>query len=241
MIPYKPIHTFDILGLKMSSWGVILFIAAALGFYLAYKEAKREKIDAKKFLYMYPWLIVGGYIGSRLMHYYGGFGFEGSILEIFDITSIGSVFYGGFLGALLAGFIYTQIRKQNFWKWADIAAPFIALGISIVRIGCFLDNHCGGIRSDLPWAVVRNGIARHPTQIYSSIFGLALFVFLIWLRKKKKFDGFLFLMFLLIYSVFRFLIEFIRTEPKIFLSLSLAQWISILIFIPTVIYLYKNK
>ena len=114
------------------------------------------------------------------------------------------------------------------------------LGLAIGRIGCFLRGCCHGVITKVPWALydLKTGIARQPTQIYSIFFALSLFLFISFLKQKKRFDGFLFLNMTIMYSIFRFFIEFIRTTPKIFLSLTLSQWISILLFIFALIFIF---
>lgn len=243
MIPYKPIPVFNIGNIEIGSYAALIIITGIIGIFLAIKEAKRKRVYNKEFFYLIIWLIIGAYIGCRLFYYFGGFCYNGSLLNIFDIREGGAVFYGGFLGAVLAGFIYARVKKLNFWKTGDVLIPSAAIGLFIVRIGCFLHGCCYGIATQFPLAIyyVEKGIARHPTQLYESFFGLALFLVLILLKQKKRFDGFLFLMFTLFYSVFRFFIEFIRAEPKIFLSLTLSQWISIILFIVALILIWRKK
>jgi phosphatidylglycerol:prolipoprotein diacylglycerol transferase len=125
---------------------------------------------------------------------------------------------------------------------ADLFAPSVALGLSFARIGCFMAGCCYGKETVLPWAVTfthpqslaRLGVRLHPTQLYEAAGCLALFLFLTWMEKKKSYEGEIFWLFLLVYSLLRFLIEFFRDDPRGFLFgtfLSTSQAIGVLLAI----------
>ncbi|MBM4306741.1 MAG: prolipoprotein diacylglyceryl transferase, partial [Deltaproteobacteria bacterium] len=134
----------------------------------------------------------------------------------------------------------------------DISAISIALGLFFGRIGCFFAGCCYGKETSLPWGITftdPNSLARlninlHPTQVYEAIASLALFLFLDWKRKKKTFEGQVFWLFLLLYSVIRFLIEFWRDDPRGFLFgeiFSTSQGIGIFLAIASLFMLFYLK
>jgi phosphatidylglycerol:prolipoprotein diacylglycerol transferase len=136
-------------------------------------------------------------------------------------------------------------------KLLNIAAPYIALGLAIGRIGCFLNWCCYGLASNLPWAIkVGTDIPRHPTQIYLSLAGFVVFWLLIIIKnsKIKMFSQNLFAWFLIFYSISSFIIDPLRVYPssQYFLTFSYSQIFDILLFITAILiilskHLYKTR
>ena len=130
----------------------------------------------------------------------------------------GLVFYGGLIGATLAGVGYVLWKKLPLWKMADILAPSIALGYAFGRIGCLLNGCCYGRECDFDWAIrfpadhATHGMPVHPTEVYDSILNFCFYVFLAWLFKRKKFDGQVFAVYLMGYAVLRSLVEYFRGD-----------------------------
>jgi phosphatidylglycerol:prolipoprotein diacylglycerol transferase len=144
--------------------------------------------------------------------------------SLFFLTSAGD-FYGGFLGALLAAALFFHRDKDlPFWRAADVCAPAIALGQSIGRIGCLMAGDDYGSQTSLPWAVTFTdpdaariggaplGIPLHPVQLYESVVCLSLFFFLLWLSRRRRFEGEIFLAYTIIYAAARFLLEYLRGD-----------------------------
>ena len=168
--------------------------------------------------------------------------FMSALLVIFG----GSVFYGGLLGGILAGYIFLKKSKWDINLWSDLAAPGIPLFHFFGRIGCFLGGCCFGQEcsigftykySPIPGA---NGIVRFPIQLVEAGFNLLLFFILDHLLKHNKAKGRLLCVYLLSYAPMRFIIEFFRgdTIRGIWFGLSTSQWISLLIILFTSIYLF---
>jgi phosphatidylglycerol:prolipoprotein diacylglycerol transferase len=216
------------------SYGAMLSIAFFLGILLAIRLGEKEGIPSETILDISLWVMVSAIIGARLLYVILFFNeFSSSLLDIIMIQKGGLIFFGGLFGGLLAVLIKARSYKFSLWKLFDIAAPGTALGYSISRIGCFLNGCCYGVETTLPWGVhfpLLSGL-RHPTQLYASAAMFMAFLALIFLWRKKRFDGQVFLTGAVLYSVYRFFIEYIRTEPRFFFSLSSAQWISVVIFI----------
>ncbi len=227
MIPYTTYPVLLDLGfLKIYSWGFMVAIAFIAATILAAKEAKRKNISSEKIYSLVTYIIIGAIIGSRIGYVLFN---PTSILDIFKFWEGGLSFHGGFIGGILFGFFYVRKNKLNFLEITDICAPSIPLAQAIGRIGCFLRGCCYGIETTLPWGINYLEKIRHPTQLYSSLALLIIFIFLSKQKYKKSFNGSLFLTYIIIYSVFRFFIEFIRTEPRILFGLTGAQLVSIVL------------
>lgn len=123
--------------------------------------------------------------------------------------------FGALLGAVLFSFWYLKKFRLPFWPMGDTVAPGIAAAQSIMKIGCFMAGCCYGTECSLPWAVTFPGeaIARHPTQIYEAVLYFLNFLFLLFVFKKKKFPGQVIALYIINYSVLRFIIEYFRGDP----------------------------
>jgi len=134
---------------------------------------------------------------------------------------------GGVVLAIVVGFVYLRRKKMPFLRTSDTIIPSVALGIFLTRIGCFFNGCCHGIESNVPWAVtfsdphcavVYNMLNKplHPAQLYSSFYGLFIFIVLLIVERYKKFDGMLFFLFLICYGLSRFLVDFVRYYDNYF-------------------------
>jgi phosphatidylglycerol:prolipoprotein diacylglycerol transferase len=149
----------------------------------------------------------------------------------------GLTIYGAVLGAALGVWIYSKFSHSRFGYFADTAAPGIILAQAIGRVGCTINGCCYGAECSLPWAIVYKhpaslgpiGIAVHPTQVYEIIYLLIVFGILLVLKDKLRPDGSLFLVYLSLYSVWRFGIGFIRDGAPFLLGLHQAQVIGIIV------------
>ncbi|HXE43090.1 MAG TPA: prolipoprotein diacylglyceryl transferase [Candidatus Baltobacteraceae bacterium] len=238
-------------------YGVMIALAFLFGLWTATARARREKIPADKIADVTLWLMVGAIVGARIVYVttYWREEFAGRPLwEIFAIWQGGLVYYGGLIGAIIAGMIYIRWKKLPLWKTADVLAPSIALGSFFGRTGCLLNGCCFGKPTALPWAIqFPNGSAPweqqfdkglvgahdpslpvHPTEIYDGLLNLALYAFLAWLFRRKKFDGQIFATYLICYAIIRGFVEIFRgdyTNLHYHFGLTPAQWIGVPIFI----------
>ena len=212
----------------------MLVFSCLAGTYLCVKEADRQGIPTHKSLNTLLFVFVFSIIGARLYYVLQQYSFY--IARPFEILAVwkgGFASFGGFIGGVLAGSLYLKKAQISVWKFADCCAPSIALGIFLTRIGCFMNGCCFGKITPLPWGVrfprgsgayirqMLNGqitgseamsLSVHPTQLYHSLAGLCLFLLLLTLRKRKIFEGRLFLVFTVLYAILRFLIEFLRGD-----------------------------
>ena len=159
----------------------------------------------------------------------------------------GLVFLGGLIGGMIAVTIYVQRKGLKWLQVADWVAPFLALGHSIGRIGCFLVGDDYGIPSNLPWACAfPNGlppinIPVHPTQIYEMSIYFLIFIYLRYRKHNQNFSGELMFEYLFLVGLFRFLVEFIRTNPKYLIGFSGAQYISIIMMVLSIYYIWNIR
>lgn len=211
------------------SYGVM----TALGFLLAIvwpvRLAKREGLSATKMEGLGLVIVVSAGIGSKLLTAldYPGF-YSGGWNHFFydQMLGKGGVFYGGFLMAVVGSAIYVRVAKLPGWQAADCVAPGLALAQGIGRIGCFMAGCCWGTPTHLPFGVTfTSAIAHqltgvplhesiHPTQLYEAGIVLTSIPFLMYLRKRKTFQGEVILAYVCYYAVARFFLEFVRDDPR---------------------------
>ena len=202
------------------SYGVLVAMGFLAGLWTASRRGLRSGLPAEKILDAGPWLIIGAIAGSRFLYVISNWQeFAGkSFFSIFNIRQGGLVFYGGLIGATLATIGYLLWKKLPILKFADVLAPSIALGAFFGRLGCFMNGCCYGRACDLPWAVHfpadsdAGSAPRHPTQLYDSFLNLALYGGLVWLYRRKRFDGQVFATHLVCYALLRSFVEMFRGD-----------------------------
>jgi phosphatidylglycerol:prolipoprotein diacylglycerol transferase len=230
-------------------YGVMIALAFLAGLWTATLRTRRENISGEKIADVTLWLMVGAIVGARFVYvatYWREQFADQPFREVFMIQHGGLVFYGGFIGAAIAGFIYIRWKNMPLWKTVDVLAPSVALGSVFGRIGCLLNGCCYGRPTDLPWGLTFTNpqahefsgtplnIPLHPTEIYDALLNLALYGFLAWLFRRKKFDGQIFATYLICYAITRSITEYFRgdyTNLHYHLGLTPAQWIGVPIFV----------
>jgi phosphatidylglycerol:prolipoprotein diacylglycerol transferase len=234
---------FQLGPLTIHWYGVMIALAFLFGLWTAALRARRENISGEKIADIVLWLMIGGILGARavyVMTYWREEFANQPFSEIFMIQHGGLVYYGGLIGAIVAGSIYIRWKKLPLWKTADVLAPSIALGSVFGRTGCLLNGCCYGKPTDVLWAIrfpaghPTGGVPVHPTEIYDALLNLALYIFLAWLFRRKKFDGQIFATYLLCYAITRSFVEYFRgdyTNLHYHFGLTPAQWISVPIFV----------
>lgn len=235
------LHTY---GLFVSA-GVLLAIA------LAVKQARREGLDPQKMLDLGFYLLLASIIGSRLLYV---FIFFGDYLlrpwAIFKLWEGGLVFYGGFALAVPVGIWYLRRHSLPLWKTADIWAAPLSLGHALGRMGCFAAGCCYGKPTGVPWAatftdprsLAIQGIPLHPVQVYEALSNFLLFLFLYFYGPRRRFEGQIFWLYALLYSLIRFTLEFFRGDARGFIIpslLSLSQGFGILLAVASLMMLHR--
>jgi len=241
-LPYRSFISWQLGPITIQSYGVMVALAFLVATLIAVREAKRRRLDSEKIYGLVIWVLVGGIFGSRLMYVLGNLSyfFPNDLLAIFKIWEGGLSWAGGLLGGIVTGFLYLKLHKLKVWKYADVCSPPLAIGHAIGRIGCILGDggHVGKLTT-MPWGFLVNNEVRHVTAWYGLILESFNFLILWKLRKKKYFDGFLLAMYMFIYSIGRFIIDFFRVDP-IRYGLTATQWILIVLFLISGFFLFKH-
>jgi len=202
----------------------LAFIAAL---WLAMRFARRDGLPRDPIMDLWIAALVSGIVGAKLLLYVLDFHYylEHPKAILLGLRSAG-VFYGGLLAAVATCLYIVWRRGLPGWAIADVAAPAIALAQSIGRIGCFAAGCCYGKVTNLPWAVTFTSEAAqditgvplhvplHPSQLYMSASDFLLFLVLLVIGKRKRYDGQVFLWYVLLYAVTRALLEFTRGDPR---------------------------
>lgn len=244
---------FSIGGLTVYTYGLMIAIGIIAAYYVADKRGKKMGLDTSHLDSLAFWAVVSGFLGSKLLYWLT------RLPDIFTDPSIllnlgdGWVVYGGIIGGIFGGWLYCHIKGMNFWTWFDLIIPEVALAQGFGRIGCFFAGCCYGVEVSSGFGLVfpadsiaPGGVPLFPTQLISSAFDFLLFFVLIRIARKQTFQGEIAVVYLLCYSIGRFIIEFFRGDliRGVFNSLSTSQIISIFMALAAIglwIWLKKHK
>jgi phosphatidylglycerol:prolipoprotein diacylglycerol transferase len=218
---------FRIGSFPINTYGVFLALAFLCAILITVKLAARDGLPRDKIYDLSLWMLLASLIGSKILMFFTEPEYRDHPLQLIslDFLRSGGVFYGGLIGAIVTGYFLMRRYKLPWWKTADACAPGIAIGNFFGRQGCFAAGCCWGKPTTLPWGVkftelgheitgVPTDAYLHPTQLYESFAMLIVFFFLLWLHKHKRFNGQVILLYVLLYSVIRFAIEFVRDDPR---------------------------
>lgn len=226
-------------------YGVATAVAMIVGFALVTHEAKRKGIPEDALRSMALWVIAAGVVGARLLHVIDNWGYYlANPWAVLAVQEGGLAIFGAILGGSAAGIFYARRRGLPLGRVADAAAPAAVLGQAIGRIACIINGDAVGAPTNLPWGFVYTnpgtlapslGQAYQPTQAYEMVWDLLVFGVLWWARDRLKVDGLLFLAYLMLYSVGKFVISFWRLEPIFLFGLREAQVVALGIIAFTII------
>jgi phosphatidylglycerol:prolipoprotein diacylglycerol transferase len=236
-------------------YGILMGTAFALGTLLAYRQTKKEGYDPEHIMNLLMFIVPAAIIGARA--YYVLFElhrYTDNFWKVFAVWEGGLAIHGGLIGGTLAGVWYVRKNHLPVLKMADIIAPSVIIGQAIGRWGNFINQEAHGgpvseaFISKFPEFIQKQmfiqGQYVHPTFLYESVWNIFVFFILIISRTKKKFDGQIALMYLVLYSVGRFFIEGLRTDSLMIGPLRTAQLISLVLIVVSVIgmvYLSRRK
>ena len=226
---------FEIFGIQIKSYGLMIAIGIIVASTLFINKGKSKGLDEDSLLNLIIFAVLGGMLGGK------GLFIITEIKDIIKDPSIllnfgyGFVIYGAIGGGTLAMYLYCKRKQWNIIKILDMTVPVLAIAQGFGRIGCFLAGCCYGEETTLPIGVkfpegslAPSGVYLHPTQIYSSIFDFLLGFLLLYYSRKEKQPGKIMGLYLMIYSVGRFLVEFLRDDPRGNVGiLSTSQFIAI--------------
>lgn len=256
---------FQIFGYDVYWYGVIIGSGVLIALALAVQEAKRTQQNPENYVDIALFGVIFSVIGARL--YYVIFSWKFYVnepLKIFALREGGLAIYGGIIAGIITVIVYTKIKNLNFWLVADTAAPSLLLGQIIGRWGNFFNREVFGGYTDnifamrylkeqvhniapsvLEKVVIVNGVEYiqvHPTFLYESMWNMGVFVLLFILKKKKKFDGEIFGLYLLGYACGRVWIEGLRTDQLKIANIAVSQLLSALLIVGAVVLLwYRNN
>lgn len=229
--------SFSIFGLDIALYGMIIALGMIAGLYMACFQAKRTGQKTSIYTDFVIWGIVFSLIGARL--YYVIFAwdkYKDNLLEIFNFRGGGLAIYGGVIAAVITVYVYCRVKKYSFFLFADTAVTGLILGQAIGRWGNFTNQEAFGEYTDCFLAMRLNAanvnpdyitdtmranmqtmgdasyIQVHPTFLYESLWNIAVLLLMIFFTKKKKFDGEIFLMYLVGYGLGRAWIEGLRID-----------------------------
>jgi len=241
------INNFDPVAIQFFSfeirWYSLAYIVGILIGWILSKKIFISNAEIKiKFDDYITFLILGIIIGGRLgyVFFYNFSYYSTNLLDIFKIWQGGMSFHGGLIGIIISSIWFAKKNNQNPFNYLDIVSLVAPIGIFFGRIANFINSELYGIETNLPWGVKFiqvDDLYRHPSQLYEALFeGIILFIILLYFRNKGllKTPGIISSLFLIFYSIFRFVIEFFRAPDNqlgyLILNLTMGQ-IASLIFL----------
>src|SRR5215467_5704570 len=226
------------------TYGVLLAAAYLLGLQLALTRAKARGLDSTRVMDLGIYIIISALVGAKLLLLVTDFQtFRSNPAELLNLVREGGVFYGGLIVAVTVALLYIKRVGLPLWTTCDVFAPGIALGHVVGRFGCFFAGCCFGKPTNVPWAITftdpfaASNVGTplnqplHPTQLYEA--GAELFILIALLtteRKGRPYPGRTFWLYMLLYAISRFIIEFYRGDERGTIGMfSTSQFISILL------------
>lgn len=223
---------FTIAGIDIRWYGILIGVAFLLAIYISYLRAPRFGIVQDDILDLTIFLIPCSIIGARA--YYVIFSYDnyrGNFIQMLNLRAGGLAIHGGIIAGVIVSYIVAKRKKIKFSNLADLIMPQVALAQAIGRWGNFFNSEAHGGPTNLPWAITVYGEKVHPTFLYESIWCFFIFIFLIFLSNKIKFNGQIALLYAMLYSFERFWVEGLRTDSLMIGQFRQAQVLSLVVFI----------
>lgn len=231
---------FTIGSFSVPTYGVLVALGFLAGLAIALRLGKRSGLPSEPLTNLAIYCALGGILGAKLFMFLFDWQYywqnPGEIFTMSTLQAAG-VFHGGFIVALIVAVLYIRQVHLPPWQTMDCFAPGVALGHAIGRIGCFAAGCCWGRECTLPWGVrfhtdeaapVPLNIPLHPAQLYESAANFLIFAFLYRWFQHRHHPGQIFGLYLVLYSIARFIVEFFRNhEQSLVAGLSLTQWIAL--------------
>ncbi|MCR4434573.1 MAG: prolipoprotein diacylglyceryl transferase [Clostridiales bacterium] len=259
-------RSFPVFGIDIYWYGVIIAAGFLLAVLLGLKDSRKFGFESENIIDLVLFAAPVAIICARL--YYVVFNFDlyrDNLLNILNTREGGLAILGGLIGALGTACIYARVKKIPLMKLFDFAMPYFALAQAIGRWGNFVNQEAFGTNTTLPWGMTGNeirdylsreqfnltehnifvnpNIPVHPTFLYESLWDLGVFLILIWYRKRKKSDGEVFFLYMVLYGLGRSWIEGLRTDSLWLGNLRVSQVLSVVfvIFFGTIFVLRRRK
>jgi len=248
---------FSIGSLEIKWYGVLVAAGLLAGIWTAMRRARRAGLDANDVADAAFWVMLGGIVGARALYVvtFWKEEFAGQPWWTVFAFRSGVVFYGGLIGATMAGVAHLHRKRLPIWRFADVMAPSVALGHVFGRVGCLMTGCCFGTLADgAPFALTYPATAPaavhhaklglvatgapslpvHATQVYEASLNLVLYLTLAWCFRRRAFDGQVFSLYLMAYAPLRAFVDCFRGDyapSKFILGLTPGQCVSIGIFV----------
>lgn len=206
----------NFLSIQISTYFLVISFACVVCTFWFLKRSARRNLTRTTAIDLTLACLIGGFAGARLLHVFWeepAF-YQQNPLAVFQIWNGGFVFLGGVIGAWFTCTLFCILRSEPFWFWADVGIPCISLGYAIGRVACFLNGCCYGKYCELPWAIHMHGGLRHPTQLYASLWELAVLTLLLKIEPRVRMSGTLFSVWLVLHALGRVLMEIFRDDPR---------------------------
>lgn len=221
---------FNIFGIDIMWYAILICSGVILATLICCLLAPRHDLTSDQILNFVLICVPAGIIGARI--YYVLFHWDwyaGDFFHMINIRGGGLAVHGGIIAGLGTALILCHIWKIRPLNLFDLAAPSLALAQAIGRWGNYFNSEAHGGPTDLPWAITVDGQSVHPTFLYESIWCFLLFLFLLWLDRRRGFEGQIILLYGILYSVERFFVEALRTDSLMIGPFKQAQVISLVI------------
>lgn len=238
---------FSIGPITIHAYGFFVALGLLVGISLGLREARKVGYEPQPLMDTIFYVVLAGIIGARLFYVAQNFSaYRAHPFDVFKLWEGGLVFYGALLGGLPVGWYFMKRHGYGFWALFDSFAPSFAIGQAFGRIGCFFAGCCYGCRTDVPWAVTfthpqslaEKGVPLHPTQLYNAAALIIIFFILYGVRNRTRFTGQLMCVYLILHSMVRFGVEYLRNDDRLYilgLPISVTQIISIALFLGGVV------
>ncbi len=236
--------------LQLRWYSLMIMAGVLVGTAIAARMAQRRGISADDVYGAALWIVVGGIVGARLAHVVDRSDYyrlhPDKILAVYEG---GLAIWGGLIAGGLAGWLYARRNRIPFWPLADSVVVGAILGQAIGRIGCIVNGDVAGRPTNGDWGFVYTNpgallprpeyfnVPTHPYPLYEMIWDLAIFGILLWLFRRRAFDGAVFLTYCVLYAIGRLVLTFVREEEIWLFGLQQAQVLSIIIVVGAA-YLY---
>ena len=235
---FDPI-AFEIMSFEVRWYSLAYILGIVVGWILCKKIFIKNSDISEKFDDYITYLIIGIILGGRIGYviFYNFSYYLDNIFDIFKIWQGGMSFHGGLLGVIASSYIFAKKNNQNPFFYFDQVSLVAPIGIFFGRLANFINSELYGTATNMPWSVIFvevDNLSRHPSQLYEAILeGIILFLILIYFMNKGylKKPGLISGLFLILYSLFRFFVEFFRVPDEqigyLFLNLTMGQIISL--------------
>jgi len=237
---------FKVFGIPIYWYGIIIAFAFLLAVLLGMRSSKKFGIDPDNIIDLVLFAAPVAIVTARL--YYVIFSwedFKDNPLDIIDTRRGGLAIYGAIIGAVVVAYIFAKKRKIGVLKLFDFGSPYLILAQGIGRWGNFINQEAYGTTTSLPWGMTGSDIGPdpvHPTFLYESLWDFAVFFFLIWYRKKKKVEGEVFFLYMILYGVGRFWIEGLRTDSLMLGNIRISKFLAALfVILMSIMFFMRRK